>query len=135
VCAVGRQLLRVLDLQDPRWQLDAERDVQPRLRVLDLRRDERAGGAVRAEARAGNEGPHARGHSASVDETGRTMSLIEHLPADWRNARLLGRLLTREGPTPVLVSGGRVRDLSRVAPTVAQFLEEWDGEEPAGEDL
>ena len=63
------------------------------------------------------------------------MSLIEHLPADWRSARLLGRLLTREGPTPILVSGGRARDVSRVAPTVAQFLEEWIGELPPGEDL
>ena len=63
------------------------------------------------------------------------MSLIEHLPADWRSARLLGRLMMRDGPTPVLVSGGRVRDVSRVAPTVAQFLEEWTGELPPGEDL
>jgi len=63
------------------------------------------------------------------------MSLIEHLPADWRSARLLGRLLTRDGPTPILVSDGRVRDISRIAPTVAQFLEEWNGGLPAGEDL
>jgi fumarylacetoacetate (FAA) hydrolase family protein len=64
------------------------------------------------------------------------MSLIEHLPADWRSARLLGRLLTRDGPTPILVSEGRVRDISRVAPTVAQFLETWNGADlPLGEDL
>ncbi len=61
--------------------------------------------------------------------------LIEHLPADWRGALLLGRLQTREGPTPILVSGGRVQDVSRIAPTVAQFLEAWTGELPAGEDL
>ena len=57
-------------------------------------------------------------------------ALIEHLPSDWRTALFLGRLLTREGPTPILVSGGRVRDVSRVAPTVSQFLEEWTGELP-----
>jgi fumarylacetoacetate (FAA) hydrolase family protein len=61
--------------------------------------------------------------------------LIEHLPADWRGALLLGRLQTREGPTPILVSGGRVQDVSRIAPTVAQFLEAWTGELPVGEDL
>jgi fumarylacetoacetate (FAA) hydrolase family protein len=55
-------------------------------------------------------------------------TLIDHLPADWRDALLLGRLQMREGPTPILVSGGRVRDVSRVAPTVSQVLEEWTGE-------
>jgi fumarylacetoacetate (FAA) hydrolase family protein len=70
-----------------------------------------------------------------MDEACETMSLIEHLPSDWRSARLLGRLLTRNGPTPILVSGGRARDVSRYAPTVAQFLEEWTGESPSGEDL
>jgi fumarylacetoacetate (FAA) hydrolase family protein len=54
--------------------------------------------------------------------------MIEHLPSDWRDAHLLGRLLTREGPTPILVSGGRVRDVSRIAPTVSLFLEAWTGE-------
>jgi fumarylacetoacetate (FAA) hydrolase family protein len=68
---------------------------------------------------------------------GKAGTMIDHLPSDWREASLLGRLLTREGPTPVLVNGGRVRDVSRVAPTVSQFLEAWKGELPrtAGEDL
>jgi fumarylacetoacetate (FAA) hydrolase family protein len=56
--------------------------------------------------------------------------LIESLPSDWRDAHLLGRLMTHEGPTPVLVSGGRVRDVSRVAPTVSLFLERWTGTPP-----
>ena len=61
--------------------------------------------------------------------------MIAHLPTDWRNALLLGRMTLREGPTPVLVSGGRVRDLSRVAPTVSQLLDGWTGVPPPGNDL
>ena len=61
--------------------------------------------------------------------------MIGHLPSDWRQALLLGRLQLREGPTPVLVSGGRLRDLSRVAPTVSQLLNEWTGDVPPGVDL
>ena len=61
--------------------------------------------------------------------------MIGHLPSDWRNARLLGRIQTREGPTPVLLAEGRLLDISRVAPTVSQFLNEWSGEMPAGADL
>ena len=62
--------------------------------------------------------------------------MIDHLPSDWRDAVLLGRLLREPGPTPVLVVGGRVRDISRVAPTVSQFLNGWRGGElPAGQDL
>src|SRR5689334_10117407 len=61
--------------------------------------------------------------------------VIGHLPSDWRDALLLGRVQTREGPTPVLVNGGRVRDVSRATPTVSQFLERWNGTVPAGTDL
>jgi fumarylacetoacetate (FAA) hydrolase family protein len=61
--------------------------------------------------------------------------VIGHLPSDWRDALLLGRIQTREGPTPVLVSGGRVRDVSRAVPTVSQFLEQWNGTAPQGADL
>jgi fumarylacetoacetate (FAA) hydrolase family protein len=38
--------------------------------------------------------------------------LIESLPADWREARLLGRFELPEGPAPVLVQNGRAYDLS-----------------------
>jgi len=48
--------------------------------------------------------------------------MIEHLPSDWRQSLLVGRLLTRDGPTPVVVADGRVRDVSRHAPTVSQLL-------------
>jgi fumarylacetoacetate (FAA) hydrolase family protein len=61
--------------------------------------------------------------------------MIEHLPSDWRQAVLVGRLLTREGPTPVVVAEGRVRDVSRHSPTVSQLLNGWNGNVPEGTDL
>jgi len=61
--------------------------------------------------------------------------MLEHLPADWRDAILVGRIQTREGPTPVIIAGGRVRDVSRHAPTVSQLLNGWNAELPAGPDL
>jgi fumarylacetoacetate (FAA) hydrolase family protein len=61
--------------------------------------------------------------------------MIGHLPSDWRQAILVGRILSREGPTPVVVSDGRVRDVSRHAPTVSQLLNGWNGVLPEGEDL
>jgi len=61
--------------------------------------------------------------------------MLEHLPADWRDAILVGRIQTREGPTPVIIAGGRVRDVSRHAPTVSQLLNGWNAELPAGTDL
>src|SRR6186713_2094834 len=61
--------------------------------------------------------------------------MIEHLPSDWRQAILVGRILTREGPTPVVVVDGRVRDVSRHAATVSQLMNGWNGEIPAGADL
>jgi fumarylacetoacetate (FAA) hydrolase family protein len=61
--------------------------------------------------------------------------MIEHLPSDWRQAILVGRILTHEGPTPVVVVDGHVRDVSRHAPTVSQLLNGWNGEIPAGTDL
>jgi fumarylacetoacetate (FAA) hydrolase family protein len=61
--------------------------------------------------------------------------MIGHLPSDWRDALLLGRLQTNEGPTPVLVVGGRARDVSQSAPTVSQLLNAWNGDIPPGEDL
>ncbi|UDF03103.1 fumarylacetoacetate hydrolase family protein [Asticcacaulis sp. AND118] len=47
------------------------------------------------------------------------------LPQDWRDATLVGRILLPEGPTPVLIRGGEVFDMSAVAPTVAQLLAQW----------
>ena len=61
--------------------------------------------------------------------------MIEYLPSDWQQAVLVGRLLTREGPTPVVVVDGRVRDVSRHAATVSQLLNGWNGSVPEGTDL
>ena len=61
--------------------------------------------------------------------------MLEYLPSDWRQAILVGRLQTREGPTPVVVVEGRVRDVSRHAPTVSQLLNGWNGTVPEGQDL
>jgi fumarylacetoacetate (FAA) hydrolase family protein len=61
--------------------------------------------------------------------------MIDYLPEDWRDAVLVGRILTKDGPTPVVVADGRVRDVSRHAPTVSQLLNAWNAELPAGEDL
>lgn len=44
------------------------------------------------------------------------------LAADWRDATLLGRIDRGDGPTPVLVRGGIVHDMSRVAPTVSELV-------------
>ena len=45
------------------------------------------------------------------------------LPADLEASVLVGRLLLEDGPTPVILRGGDVFDVSRTAPTVADLLE------------
>ncbi len=44
------------------------------------------------------------------------------LPEDWRTGTFLGRIDTGEGPTPILIRDGRVFDMARVAPTVADLI-------------
>ncbi len=51
--------------------------------------------------------------------------MTDFLPADWREATLVGRLATSDGPTPILVKGGEVFDMSAVAPTVSLLLASW----------
>ncbi len=51
--------------------------------------------------------------------------MLEFLSKDWRDATLVGRILTEDGPTPVMVRGGEVFDMSAVAPTVSQLLKAW----------
>ncbi|WP_443750910.1 fumarylacetoacetate hydrolase family protein [Asticcacaulis solisilvae] len=53
------------------------------------------------------------------------MDMTDFLPADWREATLVGRLATAEGPTPILVKGGEVFDMSAVAPTVSLLMAAW----------
>ena len=63
------------------------------------------------------------------------VNLVQHLPKDWRDALLVGRLDAGAGPATVMVVNGRVRDLSRSAPTVTELLNAWSGSVPAGKDL
>jgi len=49
------------------------------------------------------------------------------LPEDWREAILLGRIDFGQGPTPVVISNGRLLDVSATAPTVSAFLDRWTG--------
>jgi fumarylacetoacetate (FAA) hydrolase family protein len=57
------------------------------------------------------------------------------LPDDWEEALLLGRLLTHEGPTPILVQAGRAYDVSSFACTTSSFLARWTGEVSGFRDL
>ena len=62
-------------------------------------------------------------------------TLADSLPDDWREATLLGRIDLGDGPTPVIVAGGIVRDMSRTAPTTAELVAngiDLDGGEPLG---
>lgn len=62
--------------------------------------------------------------------------MLDSLPRDWRQATLLGRLLTPDGPTPVLVRRGRTLDVSAFAPTTSEFVARWRGEgDVPGKDL
>lgn len=54
------------------------------------------------------------------------VSIVELLPADHAQAILVGRVLLDAGPTPVLVRGGEVLDVSGTAATVADLLERDD---------
>lgn len=65
------------------------------------------------------------------------MALSDFLPDDWRDATLLGRVDFGDGPTPVLVRGGRIEDVSRIAPTTADLMNAFapGAALPPGEDL
>lgn len=61
--------------------------------------------------------------------------MIASLPHDWPKALLLGRIETPQGPTPVLVRGGRLLDISAFAPTTAEALARPDVAAADGLDL
>src|SRR3954447_23626122 len=70
----------------------------------------------------------------------RTRSLLmatpaHMLPADTSNAILAGRPLLDEGPTPVVIRGGAVEDVSRSAPTIADLVDLDDPAAVQGEHL
>jgi len=48
------------------------------------------------------------------------------LPVDWRDALLVGRIDAGDGPTPVIVSNGRVFEVAAHAATVSQLLNDWN---------
>jgi fumarylacetoacetate (FAA) hydrolase family protein len=53
--------------------------------------------------------------------------MLEFLPEDWRQATLIGRIDFGDGPTPVAVRSGILFDLSKLASTVAELLEQPEG--------
>jgi fumarylacetoacetate (FAA) hydrolase family protein len=57
------------------------------------------------------------------------------LPADATEATLAGRLLLDDGPTPVLIRGGAVEDISRTAPTIADLMDLTDPAAVRGQQL
>src|SRR5690606_12241925 len=66
---VDREPVRFLVVQSAGRQLGLERDVQSRLLLLDLWRDEHPGRAVRVALRAGNQGTEPGSDPAPVDQT------------------------------------------------------------------
>jgi len=59
------------------------------------------------------------------------MNPRDFLPVDWERSTLLGRVQTAEGPTPVVIADGKVFDVSRIAPTSADFIASWEGRLPS----
>lgn len=60
------------------------------------------------------------------------LSLQAMLPADWRDASLLGRIDCGSGPVPVLVYGGAIYDLTSSAATISSAIEKGCAHAQAG---
>ena len=48
--------------------------------------------------------------------------LASLMPADWFSGRFVGRMMSDAGPSPILVCGGELIDMSGVVPTVAALV-------------
>ena len=57
-----------------------------------------------------------------LDEGEDVVGISEFLPDDWRDATLLGRIDFGQGPTPGLIRGGRIEDVSKIAPTTSDLM-------------
>lgn len=64
-----------------------------------------------------------------------SFDLHDVLPADWRGGRFLGRADFGDGPTPVMVQGGLLHDMSTVAPTVSALVERGSHDASSGREL
>ena len=62
-------------------------------------------------------------------------SMASALPADWETGSFVGRKLTDDGPSPILLVQGELIDMARVAPTVAALIEAGDFSGTGGERL
>jgi fumarylacetoacetate (FAA) hydrolase family protein len=63
------------------------------------------------------------------------LSAAAMLPVDSADATLVGRLMLDAGPTPVIIRGGVVEDVSRVAPTVSDLMDLPEAAEVRGQVL
>ncbi|WP_010186419.1 fumarylacetoacetate hydrolase family protein [Sphingomonas sp. PAMC 26605] len=57
------------------------------------------------------------------------------LAADWRSGTFIGRIVTPDGPSPVLLRHGELFDMAQVAPTVSALVEAGDFSTAGGRSL
>jgi fumarylacetoacetate (FAA) hydrolase family protein len=68
-----------------------------------------------------------------MEEQGRFV--LGAMPEDWQTGSFVGRIVTSEGPSPVLIQGGEAFDMSRAAPTVAAMVQMRAFDSAAGRSL
>ena len=62
-------------------------------------------------------------------------AIAAFLPLDWPTAVMVGRIRTAQGPTPVTCRAGRLYDMSAIAPTVSELLNQDSAYVSPGSDL